>query len=108
LQSFPFDRIKVDRSFVQELPTSQESSAIVRAVIGLGQGLGIPVVAEGVETQAQFDMLRGAGCAEAQGYLVGRPLNIAAYCRMTHPPCRAPSSTRPGRDGRTVMEYLEG
>ena len=73
LQRFPFSKIKIDRGFVSGLPASVESQAIVRSVIGLGQALGMRVTAEGVETDAQFDWVR-AGCDEAQGYLISRPI----------------------------------
>jgi EAL domain-containing protein (putative c-di-GMP-specific phosphodiesterase class I) len=73
LRSFPFDKIKIDRSFVSELATRDDSMAIVRAVTGLGKSLGIVTTAEGVETDAQFDLLRQEGCTQAQGYLFSRP-----------------------------------
>ena len=73
LQRFPFSKIKIDRSFVSGLPGNEESQAIVRAVIGLGQTLGIRVTAEGVETQEQFDWIK-CGCDEAQGYFLSRPV----------------------------------
>jgi EAL domain-containing protein (putative c-di-GMP-specific phosphodiesterase class I) len=73
LRSFPFDKIKIDRSFVSELATRDESMAIVRAVTGLGKSLGIVTTAEGVETDAQFNLLRQEGCTQAQGYLFSRP-----------------------------------
>ncbi|WP_279603566.1 EAL domain-containing protein [Methylobacterium sp. E-041] len=73
LRAFPFDRIKIDRSFVRNVDTNAQTAAIVRAVLGLGCGLGLPVVAEGVETVAELAFLRSAGCAEVQGYLFGRP-----------------------------------
>jgi len=73
LQKFPFDKIKIDRSFVSRLGENPHSTAIVRAVIGLGASLGIVTVAEGVETEAQFAHLRADGCGEVQGYLFGRP-----------------------------------
>lgn len=74
LHAFTFDRIKIDRKFVMDLDTSRHSQAIVRAVIGLGQSLNVPVLAEGVETEAQFALLAREGCQAAQGYLTGRPL----------------------------------
>jgi diguanylate cyclase (GGDEF)-like protein/PAS domain S-box-containing protein len=74
LRSFPFDKIKLDRSFLAGVDKSDEAKAMVRAVLALGQGLRIPVLAEGVETQLQLDMLRHEGCHEAQGYLLGRPM----------------------------------
>jgi len=73
LQRFPFSKIKIDRSFVSGLPGNEESQAIVRAVIGLGEALGIRVTAEGVETQEQFDWIK-CGCHEAQGYFLSRPV----------------------------------
>jgi len=79
LQSFPFDKIKIDRSFVASLQYSPQSAAIVRAVIGLGRGLDLPVVAEGVETQEQLDFLTQESCSEIQGFLIGRPRPIRAY-----------------------------
>jgi predicted signal transduction protein with EAL and GGDEF domain len=76
LQSFPFDKIKIDQSFVQNLARSPHSAAIIRAVIGLGRGLSLPVMAEGVETAEQLAFLTDEACDEVQGYLVGRPLPI--------------------------------
>ncbi len=73
LRSFPFDKIKIDRSFVTDLATRDESMAIVRAVTGLGKSLGIVTTAEGVETDDQFDLLRQEGCTQAQGYLFSPP-----------------------------------
>jgi diguanylate cyclase (GGDEF)-like protein len=90
LRSFPFDKIKIDRSFVAEMCSSIDSKAIVRAVAGLGHTLGIPVTAEGVETQEQLDHLRSEGCTEAQGYLFSRPetaFNIARF--LSSRPARA-------------------
>jgi diguanylate cyclase (GGDEF)-like protein len=77
LRSFPFDKIKIDRSFVSELATREDSMAIVRAVTGLGKSLGIVTTAEGVETDAQFDLLRQEGCTQAQGYLFSPPRPVA-------------------------------
>jgi diguanylate cyclase len=79
LQAFAFDRIKIDRSFIASLLTSRQSATIVRAVIGLGRGLGLPVIAEGVETREQLAFLAAEACAEVQGFLIGKPLPIAAY-----------------------------
>lgn len=76
LQSFPFDKIKLDRSFLADVERSEEAKAMVRAILALGQGLRIPVLAEGVETSSQLDILRQEGCHEAQGYLLGRPMAI--------------------------------
>jgi diguanylate cyclase (GGDEF)-like protein/PAS domain S-box-containing protein len=73
LRSFPFDKIKIDRSFVHELATREDSMAIVRAVTGIGKSLGISIVAEGVETNEQLGLLRTEGCTEVQGFLFSRP-----------------------------------
>jgi diguanylate cyclase (GGDEF)-like protein len=74
LRAFPFDRLKIDRSFVKDLPAGGDALAIVRAVTGLGRSLGIAVTAEGVETQAQVQELLREGCDAAQGFLFGRPV----------------------------------
>jgi EAL domain-containing protein (putative c-di-GMP-specific phosphodiesterase class I) len=73
LRSFPFDRIKIDRSFVREMTHDRESAAIVRAIVQLGATLGIATIAEGVETREQLDAVRAQGCNEVQGYFFGRP-----------------------------------
>ncbi len=73
LNAFPFDKIKIDQSFLRDLDTNPQSRAIIRAVIALGRSLKMPVLAEGVETRDQLDLLQSEGCAEAQGYLLGRP-----------------------------------
>ena len=73
LRSFPFDKIKLDQSFVRDLSGGPEAMVIVRAVAGLGRSLGIATLAEGVETEEQLERLRAAGYAEAQGYFFNRP-----------------------------------
>ncbi len=78
LRLFPFDKIKIDQSFIRNLDASGEGMAIVRAVVGLGRALGMGVVAEGVETREQFDLLRREGCGQIQGYLISRPKPIGA------------------------------
>lgn len=77
LRAFPFDKIKLDRSFMSELDGGPQSAAIIRAVLALGESLDIPVLAEGVETLEQLSFLRAQGCDEVQGYLLGRPKPIA-------------------------------
>ena len=81
LRSFPFDRIKIDGEFVRGLADNAECRAIVRAVTALGASLGIAVTAEGVETDQQLDFVRAEGCAEAQGYRMSLPLDVAALRR---------------------------
>jgi diguanylate cyclase (GGDEF)-like protein/PAS domain S-box-containing protein len=78
LQSFPFDKIKIDKSFVEQIHQHDRATVIVKAVLGLGRSLKIPVVAEGVETVAQLDFLKAENCAEVQGYHIGRPAPLAA------------------------------
>lgn len=73
LHSFPFDKIKIDKSFLLQSGESHQAQAIIRAVLALGRSLGIPVLAEGVETLEQLKLLVDEGCDEAQGYLFGRP-----------------------------------
>jgi diguanylate cyclase (GGDEF)-like protein/PAS domain S-box-containing protein len=82
LQAFPFDKIKIDRTFIANLVTNEHSAAIVRAVIGLGRGLSLPVVAEGVETGEQLAFLKRESCDEVQGYFIGRPAPIDTYAEM--------------------------
>ena len=72
LREFPFDKIKIDQSFVRSMADDDTARAIIQAVIGLGQVLGMTVIAEGVEETAQRDMLIADGCDEIQGYLTGR------------------------------------
>ena len=82
LRAFPFDKIKIDRSFTRALGLDGHSTAIVRAVIELGASLGITTVAEGVETQEQFLHLRAGPCDEVQGFLFGRPVPAAELRRL--------------------------
>ena len=74
LQSFPFDKIKIDRSFVKDIADGVGSLNIVRAVAAMAKGLGMTTTAEGVETQEQLDAVRAEGCTEMQGFLFSRPL----------------------------------
>jgi diguanylate cyclase (GGDEF)-like protein/PAS domain S-box-containing protein len=82
LQAFPFDKIKIDRAFVMNLGRSPQSAAIVRAVISLGHGLEMSIVAEGVETQEQLGFLADEGCDAVQGYYLGKPLPIGQYAAL--------------------------
>jgi diguanylate cyclase (GGDEF)-like protein/PAS domain S-box-containing protein len=92
LQAFPFDKIKIDRAFVMNLGRNPQSAAIVRAVIGLGHGLEMSIVAEGVETQEQLGFLAEQGCDAVQGYFIGKPLPIGQYAALV------------GRDGGNAAE----
>ena len=82
LQSFPFDKIKIDRSFIGNLGRNAQSAAIIRAVIGLGHGLHLPIIAEGVETEEQLAFLARESCDGIQGYLLGHPRPIADYAEL--------------------------
>jgi len=82
LQAFPFDKIKIDRAFVMNLGRNPQSAAIVRAVIDLGHGLEMSIVAEGVETQEQLGFLADEGCDAVQGFLLGRPHPIGHYAAL--------------------------
>jgi diguanylate cyclase (GGDEF)-like protein len=73
LQSFPFDKIKIDRSFVSAMADDRAARSIIRAIVGIGRSLSLPVVAEGVETPAQRRMITEEGCTQAQGFLFGHP-----------------------------------
>ncbi len=77
LRMFPFDKIKIDKSFVQEMPHRADCAAIVTAVTSLGRSLQIDTTAEGVETVEQFTLLQAAGCTQAQGYLFAKPKPLA-------------------------------
>jgi EAL domain-containing protein (putative c-di-GMP-specific phosphodiesterase class I) len=74
LRSFPFDKIKIDRSFVKDLSGKPDGDAIIRAIAGLGKSLGMTTVAEGVETPEQMQRIRDEGCTDVQGYLISRPI----------------------------------
>ena len=79
LQQLPLDQLKIDQSFVRDLPDNTSSVAIVHAILAMSHSLGLEVIAEGVETQAQFDALCNSGCKHFQGYLFGRPASVDAF-----------------------------
>jgi diguanylate cyclase (GGDEF)-like protein/PAS domain S-box-containing protein len=94
LQAFPFDKIKIDRAFVINLGRNPQSASIVRAVIGLGHGLEMSIVAEGVETLEQLAFLADEGCDAVQGYFLGKPLPIGQYAAVVG---RNPDAIEPVR-----------
>ncbi|MGB7134453.1 MAG: EAL domain-containing protein [Acidobacteriaceae bacterium] len=98
LQALPFDKIKVDRSFVDSMTTRRESRKIVAAVLGLGHSLGMVTVAEGVETEEQAEMLLRLGCVQAQGWLYGDALPAESITRVATAPAKASGSRRAGGD----------
>jgi diguanylate cyclase (GGDEF)-like protein len=83
LRAFPFSRIKVDQSFIRLVDSNGQSAAIVRAVLGLGSGLNVPVIAEGVEREEELEFLRDENCHAVQGFLVSRPQDIATFADVT-------------------------
>jgi EAL domain-containing protein (putative c-di-GMP-specific phosphodiesterase class I) len=78
LRSFPFNKIKIDQSFIRDIAKNKDSLAILRAVVGLGRSLGIVTTAEGVETKNQLEVLITEGCTEAQGYFFSHPVSAIA------------------------------
>jgi len=74
LRSFPFDKIKIDRSFIKDIDRNRDSAVIIKAIASLGGSLGIETTAEGIETEEQLDIVRRAGCTEMQGYLASKPV----------------------------------
>jgi EAL domain-containing protein (putative c-di-GMP-specific phosphodiesterase class I) len=77
LRLFPFDKIKIDQSFVREMPYRSDCAAIVCAIVNLGRELNIVTTAEGVETREQLDLVRAAGCQQVQGFLFNRPSPVS-------------------------------
>ena len=101
LHAFPFDKIKLDQTFVKRLPDDASAAAIVRTVLALGESLHMPVLAEGIETEAQWDFLAQAGCAKGQGYLFARPVAVTqlptvieAAARFVREPAPAATDVR--------------
>src|SRR5437763_5039896 len=84
LRAFPFDKIKVEGSCMKSVNSNGQAATIVRAVLGLGRGLGLPVLAEGVETDAELRFLQDEHCDQVQGYLLGRPAAINTFRNCTH------------------------
>ncbi|MGJ4949309.1 putative bifunctional diguanylate cyclase/phosphodiesterase [Bradyrhizobium sp. HKCCYLS20291] len=97
LRSFPFDKIKVDQSFIRDLAANREAQAIVRSIVSLGKGLGVTITAEGVETEAELSCLRAEGCHEAQGYLFSRPRPNAEIVGLLRAQCGADAAERDAR-----------
>jgi diguanylate cyclase (GGDEF)-like protein len=92
LNAFPFDRIKIDRSFVDDVTRTEQSRMIVRAIVSLGHSLGVPITAEGVETAEQLEFLRSEGCDQVQGFLIGRPQDIETHARLFDPLTSRPAA----------------
>jgi EAL domain-containing protein (putative c-di-GMP-specific phosphodiesterase class I) len=79
LKHFPLNELKIDRSFVSDLPGNTDDATLIKTIIAMGRNLGLEVIAEGVETSAQFEFLRQSGCMAYQGYLFGRPAPIEDF-----------------------------
>jgi diguanylate cyclase (GGDEF)-like protein/PAS domain S-box-containing protein len=88
LKRFPIDTLKIDRAFVRDIPESADDTAITKAVVSLGKALGVRVVAEGVETAAQFAFLRANGCDEIQGFYISKPCHPDAFADLLKDPRR--------------------
>jgi diguanylate cyclase (GGDEF)-like protein/PAS domain S-box-containing protein len=99
LKRFPFDSLKIDRSFVSGLGDDPEDEAIVGAIVGVARALGLDVVAEGVETRTQVQALAGHGVEVVQGFLFGRPVDAATFEARLSQPLPAPAGARPERTG---------
>jgi len=97
LRSFPFDKLKIDQSFIRDLAANREAQAIVRSIISLGKGLGVTITAEGVETEAEFRCLRAEGCHEGQGYLFSRPRPNAEIVALLRAQCGADATAHEAR-----------
>ena len=93
LNAFPFDKIKIDGSFIKSVDVNDKAAAIVRAVLGLGRGLGVPVLAEGVEEAGEMKFLVEERCDEVQGHLFGGPSEIGLYRNLTHGTGGEPTAT---------------
>jgi len=79
LRAFPFDGLKIDRSFLTRLEESDDDKAIIHAIVGLGRALALPVTAEGIETAEHLAMLKSVACEEGQGYFLSRPLDFDGF-----------------------------
>jgi EAL domain-containing protein (putative c-di-GMP-specific phosphodiesterase class I) len=109
LRAFPFDKIKIDKSLITSVDSDDQAATIVRAVLGLGRGLRLPVLAEGVETLAELKFLANERCDEVQGYLISRPAPIEQFRHLTNDdtnvaPLPSPSSSSTDAPSRRVEE----
>jgi diguanylate cyclase (GGDEF)-like protein len=106
LKMFRFDKIKIDRSFTQEIGERADCAAIVCSIAGLGRSLGLVTTAEGVETEQQLELVRAAGVSQAQGYLFGRPVPFALVELESVGPSARPREIRPSRWSRAARGEL--
>jgi EAL domain-containing protein (putative c-di-GMP-specific phosphodiesterase class I) len=118
MKQFPIDTIKIDRSFVRDLPNDSEDQAITQAIISMGKALGMTVVAEGVETVEQQAFLRSHACDQMQGYLFSKPLppaELASLLRLAPMPVSPPlqptaddAAEKPGRRSKPIGAAARG
>ena len=104
LKRFPLDTLKIDQSFVRDIPNQADAMAIVNAVIAMGHALKLKIIAEGVETREQMEFLRASGCDIMQGYHVGHPLPHEEFIRFLQQGI-APESLRPKELRSSEMHY---
>ncbi|WP_457152272.1 EAL domain-containing protein [Mesorhizobium sp. P5_C1] len=105
LRAFPFDKIKIDGSFIKSVDKNGQVAAIVRAVLGLGRGLGLPVLAEGVETLGELKFLDAEACEIGQGYYIGRPGLIEEFDELTGVDAPRVSNDTAGQRNRSVLAF---
>jgi len=91
LHRFPFSRLKIDRSFVNKMDEDEKSAAIIKTILLLGENLGIEVVAEGIETEYQLELLRSLGCRLAQGYIFSEPVDSSSAFSLLAEPFKIPT-----------------
>jgi diguanylate cyclase (GGDEF)-like protein/PAS domain S-box-containing protein len=103
LRSFPFDKIKIDQSFVRDLAANRDAQAIVRSIISLGIGLGVTITAEGVETEAELSCLRAEGCHEGQGFLFSRPQPNSEIAGLLRAQCDTDFGGEAGMVGKASL-----
>ena len=101
LRAFLFDKIKIDASFIKSVDRNGEAAAIVRAILGLGKGLGLPVLAEGIETAGELEFLASESCGEGQGYYFGHPAPIEAFSDVLYG-AKPPAQTFPNKQTKTA------
>jgi diguanylate cyclase (GGDEF)-like protein/PAS domain S-box-containing protein len=103
LRSFPFDKIKIDQSFVRDLAANRDAQAIIRSIVSLGKGLGVIITAEGVETEAELSCLRAEGCDEGQGFLFSRARPNAEIVALLQAQCGADAGASADLDPEQVL-----
>jgi len=105
LRVFQFDKLKIDRSFITESPKAENTRTIVQAIVSLGRSLGMEVVAEGVETEAEFAMMRMFGCSAVQGYYFSKPVPKAECEQMIRKQVELNLASEPDAFGSSVVEF---